>query len=94
MKVAAIIEYTADLERRKANHQDHREYLRTFLSNGQLRAAGPFGDDSGSLWVLEVDSMEDAEQIVNGDPFVAAGVQVSSSIRPLAYWSAQESKGR
>ena len=58
-----------------------------------MRAAGPFADDAGALWVLDVESAEAAEDIVKGDPLVAAGVIIGWAIRPLAYWSAQEAKG-
>ena len=94
MKVAAIIEYLQDKEKIKATFQEHRMYLRTFLENGKLRAAGPFADDAGTLWVLEVETVEEAEDIIKGDPFVSAGVFLSWKIRPFAYWSAKESKGK
>ena len=93
MKFAAIIEYGEDKPGLKANHPAHRAYLRTFLENGQLRAAGPFADEAGALWVLDADSAEAAEEIVRGDPLVKAGVITSWRIRPIAYWSAQEAKG-
>ena len=93
MKFAAIIEYGSDKDALKATHPDHRTYLRTFLENGQLRAAGPFAEDAGAIWVLDADSMEAAEDIVKGDPLVAAGVITGWVIRPMAYWSAQEAKG-
>ena len=93
MKFAAIIEYGDDKDGLKANHPAHRAYLRTFLESGQLRAAGPFADDAGALWVLDAASMEAAEEIVKGDPLVGAGVITSWQIRPIAYWSAQEAKG-
>ena len=93
MKFAAIIEYREDHARLKAEHPAHRSYLRTFLENGQLQAAGPFADDAGALWVLDADSAEAAEEIVRGDPLVRAEVITSWQIRPLAYWSAQEAKG-
>lgn len=88
----AIIEY-GDTEKVKALHPVHREYLRQFLENGQLRAAGPFADDEGALWVLDAETAEAAEKIVKGDPYVEAGAIVSWQIRPLAYWSAQQAKG-
>jgi uncharacterized protein len=94
VKVAVTIEYLPDKGRLQDAFQQHRGYLRTFLENGTLRAAGPFADDSGALWVLDVETIEEAEQIVRGDPAVAAGVFVSWKIRPLSYWSAQESKGK
>ena len=94
MKVSAIIEYIKDEEKIKATHPAHRIYLRTFLENGKLLAAGPFSDNAGALWVLEVQSVEEAEEIVKGDPFVLANVIVSWKIRPFMYWSAKESKGK
>ena len=93
MYFAATIDYSPDREKIKALHPAHREYLRRFLENEQLRAAGPFAEDAGALWVLAADTLEAAEQIVRGDPYVAAGVIVGWTLRPLAYWSAQAAKG-
>ncbi len=93
MKFAAIIEYGADKDGLKANHPAHRVYLRTFLDSGQLRAAGPFADDAGALWVLDADTAEAAAEIVKADPLVDAGVITGWRLRPLAYWSAKEAKG-
>lgn len=93
MKFAAIIEYNQDKEEVKALHTAHREYLRSFLESGQLWAAGPFTEVAGAIWVLDAQTLEAAEAIVQGDPYVGAGVIVSWRIRPLAYWSAQEAKG-
>ena len=93
MKFAAILEYEPGKEQVEAHHTAHREYLRRFLENGQLRAAGPFADDAGALWILNAETPEAAEEIVNGDPYVAAGVLVKWQIRPIAYWSAQAAKG-
>ncbi len=93
MNFAAIIEYGDDKTQVKALHPAHREYLRQFLENGQLRAAGPFAEDGGALWVLNTETAEQAESIVKGDPYTAAGVIVSWKICPFAYWSAQAAKG-
>ena len=94
MKVVAIIEYLDDKEKFNATFTPHRNHLRTFLENGKLFAAGSFSDDSGALWVLEVETIEEAEEFVKGDPFVLAGVILSWKIRPLAKWSAKEYKGK
>lgn len=93
MKFAIIIEYINDTEKVKTMRPGHRDYLRRFLENGQLFAAGPFGDESGALWILEAETMEAAETIVQGDPYALAGIFNSWTIRPFAYWSAKESKG-
>ena len=93
MKFAAIIDYGADKDNLRAHHAAHRAYLRTFLENGQLKAAGPFAEDAGALWVLDAETVEAAEKIVKEDPLVDAGVIIGWSIRPIAYWSAQEAKG-
>ena len=93
MKFAAILEYTSDREKVKSLQPAHRDYLRRFLENGQLRAAGPFAEDGGALWILDADTAEAAEEIVRGDPYFAAGVIESWKIRAIAYWSAQEAKG-
>ena len=93
MKFAAIIEYGDNKDGLKEGFPAHRTYLRTFLESGQLRAAGPFADDAGALWILDADTAEAADAIVSGDPLVAAGIITSWQIRRIAYWSAQEAKG-
>ena len=93
MKFAAIIESGPDRDKVKAHHAAHRTYLRRFLENGQLRAAGPFAEDAGALWIVDAESAEAAEDIVKADTYVAVGVLMSWNIRPLAYWPAQEAKG-
>ncbi|WP_263385752.1 YciI family protein [Granulicella arctica] len=84
MKIAAIIEYIQDKKKIKATWPAHHAYRQGFLENGRLRAAGPFDDESGALWILEVETIEEADKIVKGDPFVAAGVSVSWKLRPLS----------
>ncbi|KAK0861111.1 hypothetical protein LTR87_017071 [Friedmanniomyces endolithicus] len=93
MKVAAIIDYSPDREKVKEIFPAHRVYLRQYLENGQLRAAGPFAEDSGAVWILEVTKAEDADEIVKGDPFYKAGGIVGWTIRHFSYWSAKESRG-
>ncbi len=92
MKFVATIDYGPEKEKVKALHAAHREYLRQFLDNGQLVAAGPFAEDAGALWVLEAETADAVDTIVKGDPYVAAGVIVSWGVRPLAYWSAQQAR--
>ncbi len=82
MKFAAIIEYAQDREKIAALRPTHRQYLKSLLAQGQLAASGPFTDDSGALIIYEADSREQAEAILQGDPFHQNGVFVSYVLRP------------
>ena len=83
MKVIAIMDYIEDKEKIEVTWPAHRRYRQGFLEDGRLRAAGPFQNESGALWTLEVDTIEEAERIVRHDPFVVEGVCVSWKLRPL-----------
>lgn len=82
MKFAAIIEYTPDHEKTDQIRPAHRQYLSKLLAEGKLAISGPFIDRSGALIVYEADSLEEAEKILQGDPFHANGVFVTWKIRP------------
>jgi uncharacterized protein YciI len=82
MKYAAIIEYTTDKQKVADVRPTHREYLKGLLDRGKLFATGPFTDDSGALIIYEADSPEEAETLLQGDPFHRNGVFVSWRIRP------------
>ncbi len=62
MKFAVVIEYEADKKRLKPFTRLIGEYLRRFLENGQLRAAGPFAEDAGALWISDAESAEAVEE--------------------------------
>ena len=83
MKIIAIMDYIRDEEKIRATQPAHHAYRQGFLEDGRLRAAGPFDDESGALWTLEVEALEEAETIIKGDPFVAAGVCVSWKLHRL-----------
>ena len=92
MKFAVVIEYGPDKQEVKARHPAHREYLHRFLENGQLRAAGSFAEDAGSLWILDAEGADAVDEIVKGHPYVDAGVLSKWEIWPMAFWMAQETK--
>ena len=60
----------------------HRQYLAGLKAKGQLAASGPFTDDGGALIIYEANSKEEAEGLLKGDPFCAAGVFVQWQLRP------------
>ena len=74
MRFAATIEYLQDTAVVEAHRPTHRAYLQQLLDQGKLFAAGPFADGSGALIVYEADTPEAAEELIQADPFHAAGV--------------------
>ncbi len=82
MKFAAIIEYLQDREKVQHVRPVHRQYLATLKANGQLAASGPFTDESGALIIYEAATAEEAEKLLQGDPFHAAGIFLSYKLRP------------
>ena|SRR5436305_11977229 len=82
MKFAAIIEYTEDQAKILEHRPVHRQYLTALLARGQLAIAGPFTDDSGSLIVYEAASREEAEKLLQGDPFHQHGIFMQYQLRP------------
>ena len=82
MKFAAVIEYIQDKEKIAAIRPVHRQYLTSLKEKGQLAASGPFTDDFGALIVYEAATKEDAEKLLQGDPFHQNGIFVQWTIRP------------
>lgn len=81
MKFATIFEY-GNHDRIAETRPRHREYLGKLKEQGKLAASGPFEDDSGALIIYETDTQEEAEQLIEGDPFREAGVFQSYTIKP------------
>ena len=82
MKFAAIIDYTEDTAKVSKVRPVHRDYLTGLKVKGKLVLAGPFTDDSGALIVYEAGSKDEAERLLQGDPFHANGIFQSWQIRP------------
>lgn len=91
----AITGHDADnsLEKRLAVRSDHLQRLELLKQEGRLLLAGPFpaidsvdpgpAGFSGSLIVAEFESLEAAQDWADQDPYVAAGVYESVTIRPF-----------
>ncbi len=71
------------LETRMANRPDHVAYLK---STGVVQQAGPLLNDAedmiGSLIILDVDGMADAEAWAQNDPYTKAGLFQSVELIP------------
>lgn len=81
------------LESRIAARPEHVQRLQTLKQQGRLLLAGPLpaidSEDpgpagfTGSLIVAEFDSLEDAQDWAQADPYVAAGVYASITVEPF-----------
>ena len=57
----------------------HRERLLAHRDAGRLLAAGPYADESGALLLFRVSSVDEAQAIVDADPYYSGpGVTVVS----------------
>ncbi len=78
---------------RQAARDQHRARLNKLLNEGRVLIAGPHpaidSEDpgpagfSGSLIVAEFDSLEEAEQWAEHDPFTLAGVYKRVTVKPF-----------
>ncbi|MBM7130911.1 YciI family protein [Dyella mobilis] len=81
------------LERRLAARGEHLARLEKLQGEGRMLLAGPFpaidaeqpgpAGFSGSLIVAEFASLAEAEQWAKADPYVAANVYASVSVKPF-----------
>jgi uncharacterized protein YciI len=81
------------LERRLAARPAHLERLHALQQAGRLLLAGPFpaidSNDpgpagfTGSLIVAEFDTQDAAQAWADADPYIAAGVYASVSVKPF-----------
>jgi uncharacterized protein len=81
------------LERRLSARAAHLDRLTRLRDEGRLLLAGPYpaadSNDpgpagfSGSLIIAEFESLEAAEAWAKADPYVAAGVYASVSVKPF-----------
>src|SRR5262249_52425713 len=81
MKFAATIEYLQDKARVERSRPAHRQYLLSLRDRGQLAASGPFTDGSGALIIYEAATREEAEKLMQGDPFHQNGIFVRWDLR-------------
>ncbi len=61
----------------------HLEYLERLQQQDRLVCAGPFMDKAGSLIIIEAETMEQAESIANGDPYLTHGVFERVEVHPF-----------
>lgn len=75
MPYYAAILYMEKPELNQQYRPQHLEYLTTLHEQGKIFAKGPFVDGSGGLVVYKADSLEEAKQLAETDPYVKEGVR-------------------
>jgi len=94
MWYAIISEDVADsLERRRGAREAHLARLTSLVDDGRVLLAGPHpaidSEDpgpagfTGSLVVVDFESLEDAQAWADEDPYVAAGVYAKVTVKPF-----------
>lgn len=81
------------LDARKAARPAHLERVKRLINQGRLLVAGPMPNIdspdpgaagfSGSTIIAEFDSLQDAQEWADSDPYVDAGVYKSVDVRPF-----------
>jgi uncharacterized protein len=82
--IAVIYDYVPNVVELRAPHREaHLAWLAEWHADGRLLAAGVLGDPPvGALFVLRSDA--DAQAMIDGDPYIAAGIVTSTRVLP---WS-------
>ena len=94
MLYAIIAEDIPDsAEKRKAARPEHLKRIEQLVGEGRILIAGPFpaidspdpgsAGVTGSLIVGEFESLEDATNWINNDPYVTEGVFASVKVTPF-----------
>jgi uncharacterized protein YciI len=81
------------LEKRKATRPAHVARLKELHEQGRILTAGPNpaidSEDpgpagfTGSIMILDFDSLEEAEAWANADPYVEAGIYAKVTVKPF-----------
>ena len=82
--VVVAIDRPGRLERRLSTREKHLSYL---VELGEsIKSAGPFttedGVPCGSMLIIEAETIEEVENTLSKDPYVASGLFESVTIRP------------
>jgi uncharacterized protein YciI len=70
--------------KRPAVRPAHLAHLRPLAEAGRVKLAGPFLDRTGSLIVVEAESLADVWALVARDPYVTEGVFNRVDVKPFA----------
>ena len=69
--------------KRKIYRPAHLAKMELLNAQGRVLLAGPLTDKTGSLIVIEVDSLEDAQRFAREDPYTVNGVFERVDVHPF-----------
>ena len=67
--------------REQAYWDEHARFMDSLFEAGTVLLGGPFADGSGSMVILEAESVESAKAIFQGDPWAQLDVLVASEVK-------------
>ncbi|MHA1992055.1 MAG: YciI family protein [Candidatus Hodarchaeales archaeon] len=76
---------TNPIEEENKIMSDHFLYLKDLMDKGKLFLAGPTLnlDDPFGVLILQVDTIEEAKELLKNDPSCKSGLQTVSDLRPI-----------
>ena len=81
IKIVNLATYVTDAALVAQVRSQHLRYVVTLLDQGRLITGGPYADGSGALFVYDVESMDDAREIVANDPYTMRGVVAAHELK-------------
>ena len=69
--------------KRKIHRAAHLANLEPLNRQGRVFLAGPFTDLAGSLIIIEADSLDEARQIAQEDPYTVHGIFERVEVHPF-----------
>ncbi len=65
----------------------HAQYLRDLKSQGKVFCAGPTDDFKEGLIIYQADSLEQAERLAEGDPYVKSSLFAEYHLQGWHHWT-------
>jgi uncharacterized protein YciI len=75
MAFFAAILYMEKPELNQEFRQAHLDYLAALVEQEKVHLKGPFVDGAGGMVVYKADSLEEAQELAQEDPYVKEGVR-------------------
>ena len=77
--------------KRPVYREAHLQRLEQWAQQGKVILAGPLTDKTGSLIIVEADSMEEVQNFAKEDPYMVHGVFQEITVHPFLQVFPQES---